>query len=117
MNGGKMRIKSTKGSIKSGKLEFIYTGVEASKDCFANAVECIGGSDEGVLLRFFHQRPTQRSPITYQADDQGIRVQFGNFDTMEFALQTSVMVNKSTAIGLLEQLTKILDDNDAPDEE
>lgn len=85
----------------------IYSGVEGSKDHYANSAECLQSADT-IFLRFFNQRPLLRAPIKYTIEGDNAQVLIGESDTIERALQTSVVMPVAAARQLKDMLDNVL---------
>lgn len=93
------------------KMVMIYSGVEGSKDYYANTVECLQ-TEHTMLLRFFNQRPLLRAPIKLKIEGGNAQVLIGDSDTIERALQTSVVLPVEAARLLKDMLANLLSSYD-----
>jgi hypothetical protein len=91
----------------NAKVAVIYSGVEGSKDHFANHVECLQTAGS-IFLRFFNQRPLRLAPLEQRIEGDNLQVMAGAMDTIEYALQTSVVMPTEMAMQLKAMLDALL---------
>ncbi len=106
------------GKETGGELAAIYTNLEGSSPAYSNEIEIGVNEGGGPVVYFYNRRPIRRNPMTVVENDESIRVASRNPDTLEFALQSSVLLSMGAAVSLYQLLGKYLEDlnDDAGDE-
>lgn len=91
--------------FEAGKTKTIYSNMLGSPARYANVVEMIADGDGSVTFRFFHRRPIIRREI--ENDSTGLD-NSNEPDTMENALQTSIVISFGGLIAMQSQINNYL---------
>ncbi len=94
-------------------MKAMFSGHEGAHVDYANLVEPVMTTDGDVLLRFYHQRPQPKGQAHFSKD--GFSMVMGDYDTMEFAHQRSIVVTKDAVINLNIILSQMIKNDEAGD--